>query len=76
MQRKKDEYASVDAFGAKWTPYLGQIGIPAEQMTQAVDKLMHSEQGLRTGTPEQQQQISREDRPGLPDTGARRTDHG
>ena len=28
VNRKKEEYASVDAFGAKWAPYLGQIGIP------------------------------------------------
>ena len=57
VNRKKEEYASVDAFGAKWTPYLGQIGIPAEQMTQAVDTLMHTEASLRTGSPEQKQQI-------------------
>ena len=57
VNRKKEEYASVDAFGAKWTPYLGQIGIPAEHMTQAVDTLMHTEASLRTGSPEQKQQI-------------------
>ena len=34
-----------------------QIGVAPEQMTHAVDMLMHTEQGLRTGTPEQKQQI-------------------
>ena len=33
------------------------MGVAPEQMTQAVDLLMHTEQGLRTGTPEQQRQI-------------------
>ena len=57
VSRKKEEYANVDAYSGKWAPYFGQMGVPLEQMTQAVDLLMHTEQGLRNGTPEQKRQI-------------------
>ena len=35
--------------GAKWAPYLGQMGVAPEQMTQAVDLLMHH-RGRACGT--------------------------
>ena len=57
VQAKKAEYAGIDAFSEKWAPYFGQMGVAPEQMTQAVDLLMSTEQGLRTGTPDQKRQI-------------------